>query len=180
MIMKVKHGDIVAVEYTGTFDNGEVFDSNVHGDHAHPLEFEVGAGQVIPGFEDAVEGMEVGEEKEIHISAKDAYGEKNPDLIKAVPKPESFPSQAKEGMMIGVGPSEDKQIPALIVKITDTEVTLDLNHPLAGKDLNFKIKVLEIKDSFSEPGAHDHYNHSDAEEISEEDYSVDEQDSEED
>jgi FKBP-type peptidyl-prolyl cis-trans isomerase 2 len=160
--MKIKKGDKVAIQYVGTFDNGEVFDSNVHGDHAHPLEFEVGAGQVIPGFDKAVEGMKKDEEKKFRIPAEEAYGEKREELIKAIPRPENFPEQAKEGMMIGVGPAEDKQIPALIVKITDKEVTLDLNHPFAGKALNFNIKILGI----NEPSlSHHHHEHNQIESL---------------
>lgn len=148
--MKIKKGDKVAIEYTGTFDNGEVFDTNIHGDHAHPLEFEVGAGQVIIGFDKAVEGMEKGEEKSFRIKAEDAYGEKNSEMIKVLPKPEGFPDEAKEGMLIGVGPSQDRQMPALIVKLTNTEVTLDLNHPLAGKALNFTIKIIGINEKVND------------------------------
>ncbi|MFA6023365.1 MAG: peptidylprolyl isomerase [Candidatus Pacearchaeota archaeon] len=148
--MKAEKGKSVAIEYTGTFDNGDVFDTNNHEGHCHPLEFVVGAGMVIPGFDKAVENMEKGQEKKFHIEAKDAYGEKREELIKTIPKGENFPPQAKEGMMIGVGPSPDRQIPAVIVKITDKEVTLDLNHPLAGKNLNFNIKVLDVKDASEE------------------------------
>ncbi|MEK6890809.1 MAG: peptidylprolyl isomerase [Nanoarchaeota archaeon] len=140
----IKTGDKVSIEYTGTYDNGEVFDSNVHGDHSHPLEFVVGRGMVIPGFDKAVIGMKNGEEKKFRIPAAEAYGERDENLVKTMPKPEEFPPQAKQGMLIGVGPSQDQQMPALIVKLTDSEVTLDLNHPLAGKALNFKIKILEI------------------------------------
>lgn len=142
---KIAEGDKVSIEYTGTFDSGEVFDTNVHGDHAHPLEFVVGSGMVIPGFDKAVSGMKKDEEKSFRIPAAEAYGERNDDLVRTIPKPEEFPKEAKEGMLIAVGPSQDKQIPALIVKITDKDVTLDLNHPLAGKALNFKIKVLSIE-----------------------------------
>ncbi|MFA5993217.1 MAG: peptidylprolyl isomerase [Candidatus Pacearchaeota archaeon] len=145
---KVKKGDKVSIEYTGTFDDGEVFDSNVRdGECVHPLAFIVGSGMVIPGFDKAIEGMIIGDAKKVKILAKDAYGEKNQDLIKTMPKPASFPPQAKEGMLIGVGPTQDQQIPALIVKLTDSEITLDLNHPLAGKNLNFDIKVLDIQEA---------------------------------
>ena len=140
----VKTGDKVSVEYTGMFDNGEVFDTNIHGDHAHPLEFTVGNKMVIQGFDNAVIGMKQGDEKTFKIPANEAYGEKNSQLIQTIPKPANFPAQAKEGMIIGIGPSQDRQMPALIVKITDTEVTLDLNHPLAGKNLTFKIKIISI------------------------------------
>ncbi len=141
---EINAGDKVSIEYTGTFDNGEVFDSNVHGDHSHPLEFVVGSGMVIPGFDKAVTGMKKSEEKTFKVPANEAYGERDEKLVRTLPKPEGFPSEAKEGMLIGVGPSQEQQVPALIVKITDSEVTLDLNHPLAGKALNFKIKILNV------------------------------------
>lgn len=140
----VKNGDKVSVEYTGMFDDGKVFDTNIHGDHAHPLEFTVGNKMVIQGFDNAVIGMKQNEEKTFKIPANEAYGEKNPQLVQTVPKPENFPPQAKEGMIIGIGPSADRQMPALIVKVTDKDVTLDLNHPLAGKNLTFRIKIISI------------------------------------
>ena len=144
----VKKGNKVSIEYTGTFDDGEVFDSNVRdGTCVHPLQFIVGAGMVIPGFDKAVEGMSKEESKKVKILAKDAYGEKNQELIKTMSKPANFPPQAKEGMLIGVGPSQEQQIPALIVKLTEDSITLDLNHPLAGKNLNFDIKVLDIQEA---------------------------------
>lgn len=146
----VKKGDKVSIQYTGTFDDGKVFDTNVNPDDGtcvQPLTFIIGAGMVIPGFDKAIEEMSVGQTKEIKILAKDAYGERNDALIKTLPKPSNFPEQAKEGMLIGVGPTQQQQIPALIVKLTETEITLDLNHPLAGKNLNFKIKVLEIQEA---------------------------------
>ncbi len=140
----IKTGDKVSVEYTGMFDDGKIFDTNIHGDHAHPLEFTVGNKMVIQGFDNAVIGMKQGDEKTFKIPANEAYGEKNSQLIQTIPKPANFPAQTKEGMIIGIGPSQDRQMPALIVKITDTEVTLDLNHPLAGKNLTFKIKIISI------------------------------------
>ena len=158
MANKVQKGNLVSIQYVGTFDSGEVFDSNKASDGscAHPLQFIVGSGMVIPGFDKLVEGLEMGQEKTIRIEAKDAYGEKRPELTKTMPKPANFPSEAKEGMMIGVGPSQDRQIPALITKLTDKEVTLDLNHPLAGKALNFAIKILDIKEGSEANFMHDH------------------------
>lgn len=141
--MAVKDGDKVKVEYTGTLDDGNVFDSSEH--HGKPLEFEVGSGQVIKGFEEAIRGMKVGEEKEVKIASKDAYGDKNPQLVNKVPK-EQLPKdqEIKAGMMLIVGLPTGQQIPATIVEVGDKEVTLDLNHPLAGKNLNFKLKLVEV------------------------------------
>ena len=141
--MPVKKGDKVKVEYTGTFDDGTVFDSSEK--HGRPLEFEAGSGQVIKGFDEAVIGMEKGEEKEIKLQPAEAYGDVRPELRKKVPR-EQLPKdqEPKEGMMLLIGLPNGQQMPAKIIEVTDAEVTLDLNHPLAGKVLNFKIKVAEI------------------------------------
>jgi FKBP-type peptidyl-prolyl cis-trans isomerase 2 len=144
--MTVKKGSKIKVDYTGTLDDGTVFDSSTHGDHSHPLEFKVGASQVIKGFDDAVIDMKKGDEKNIHIKAADAYGEKVPGLIKKIPKnilPQGM--DPKKGMMIGLGTPDGRQFPATIIDVTDTELEVDLNHPLAGKDLNFKIKIVDIE-----------------------------------
>ncbi len=144
--MPVKKGDKIKVEYTGTFDDGEVFDSTDN-HSGEPLEFEVGAGQMIPGFDNAVVGMEKDEEKQIKLEPKDAYGEPDERLIQKVPKdkmPEGM--EVKEGMMLGVAMPTGQQVPAKVVGIDDSEVSLDLNHPLAGKTLNFKIKVVGISE----------------------------------
>ena len=141
--MPVKEGDKVKVEYTGTFDDGTVFDASEK--HGQPLEFEVGSKQVVPGFENAVIGMEKDEEKEVKLEPKDGYGDPNPELEKKVPK-DQLPKdkELKPGMMLGVGLPTGQQIPAIIKEVGETEVTIDLNHPLAGKNLTFKIKVVEI------------------------------------
>src|SRR3989344_578314 len=114
----IKNGDKVKVEYEGMLDDGTIFDSSKK--HGQPLEFIVGEGNVIKGFDNAVRGMKKGEEKKVKIKAKDAYGESNPQLIKKVPR-EQLPQK-----------QEIKE-----------EIILDLNHPLAGKDLTFKIKIVE-------------------------------------
>ncbi len=141
--MPVKKGDKVKVDYTGSLDDGTVFDSSEK--HGQPLEFEVGAGKVIPGFENALVGMKKGEEKEVTLKPADAYGEPNPQLLKKIPK-EQLPTdkEIKPGMMLGVGLPNGAKIPAKIVDVNDKEVTIDLNHPLAGKTLHFKLKVVDI------------------------------------
>jgi FKBP-type peptidyl-prolyl cis-trans isomerase 2 len=139
---KVKSGDTIQVEYTGTYDNGTIFDSSIG---REPLEFIAGSGQMIPGFDRAVISMEIGEEKEIRIEAKDSYGEYNNELIQSVPKERlSLGTEPEEGMIISVLAPNGNPIPAIITEITEDSVTIDLNHPLAGKVLNFKIKVLGI------------------------------------
>lgn len=143
--MKIANGDKISVEYTGMFENGEVFDSSIHGDHSHPLEFVVGDGEVIGGFDKAVIGMEKGEEKEFTIEAKDAYGEYNPNLVQKIPR-EALPAdqEPKVGMTLMVKSPDGREFPLRISKIEDDGISLDVNHPLAGKRLIFKIKILDI------------------------------------
>ncbi len=140
--MPVKQGSKVKVDYTGTLDDGTVFDSSTHGDHSHPLEFEVGAGKVIKGFDNAVKGMEKGEEKEFKLTPKEAYGDRNPDLVKKMPK-DKLPPEAKKGSTMLMQLPNGMQMPVKIVEMDDKEATIDLNHPLAGKNLTFKIKVVD-------------------------------------
>ncbi|MFB0563533.1 MAG: peptidylprolyl isomerase [Candidatus Lokiarchaeia archaeon] len=138
--MPVKKGDKVKVEYTGKLDDGTIFDSS---EERQPLEFEVGSGKIIKGFDQAVIGMEKGDEKEFTIEPKDAYGEHNPDFIRKIPR-DKLPSEAEAGMMIMLKTPDGVQIPAEITELTDEEVTIDLNHPLAGQNLNFQIKIVDI------------------------------------
>ncbi|MDP7323835.1 MAG: peptidylprolyl isomerase [Candidatus Woesearchaeota archaeon] len=140
--MTIKAGDKIKVDYTGTLEDGKVFDTS---EGKQPLEFEVGSGQLIKGFDSAVIGMEKGQEKEIKLEPKDAYGEHNPDLQKSIPR-DKLPinQEPKPGMMIAIGTPDGQQIPSKIIKVEEKEITLDLNHPLAGKTLTFKIKVVDI------------------------------------
>jgi FKBP-type peptidyl-prolyl cis-trans isomerase 2 len=141
--MAVKKGDKIKVEYTGKFDDGTVFDSSEK--QGKPLEFEVGAGMIIKGFDDAVVGMEKDQEKDVKLEPKEAYGNHNPELIKKIPKDQLQSDQEpKPGMMLAVGLPTGQQIPAKILEVDDKELTLDLNHPLVDKTLNFKIKVVGI------------------------------------
>lgn len=139
--MVVKKGDKIKVEYIGSFESGEVFDASEK--HGKPLEFEAGVGMVVPGFDAGVIGMDVGEGKTITLKPEEAYGMPNEQAIQKVPK-DKFPAEAKEGMMIGVPLPNGQQMPAKITKIDDNEVTIDMNHPMAGKTLVFKIKIVEI------------------------------------
>jgi len=143
--MIVKKGSKVKVDYTGTFDDGTVFDASEK--HGQPLEFEAGSGQVIKGFDDAVMGMKKGEEKKIVLPAKEAYGEVRAELHKKVPRAQLPQDQEpKVGMILAVGLPNGQQFPARIVAVTADDVTIDLNHPLAGKALHFKIKVAEVSE----------------------------------
>ncbi len=134
-------GKTVEVEYKGTFEDGKVFDST---EGKQPLKFIVGKGEVIKGFDNAVEGMKEGEEKEIKLESKDAYGDPNPQLVKKFPR-DKFPQdkELKPGM-VAMMQTPQGQIPATIKEVNDQEVTLDLNHPLAGKRLNFKVKIVNV------------------------------------
>jgi FKBP-type peptidyl-prolyl cis-trans isomerase 2 len=142
--MAVKKGDKVKVDYTGTFEDGTVFDSSEK--HGQPLEFEVGAGQMIEGFDKAVVGMNKGEEKEITINPEEAYGRHNPELMKKIPRQviKGMDQEPKEGMMLGLAAPDGRQFAVKIAKVEENEITIDLNHPLAGKTLKFKLKLVEV------------------------------------
>ena len=144
--MTAKTGDRVKIEYTGTLDDGTVFDSNI--EQGSLLEFEVGGGQVIKGFDDAIPGMREGEEKQFSISPADAYGEHDPTLIQKLPK-EIFPPDVElaPGLLFEAGLPTGEKVPATITSIEGEIVLVDLNHPLAGKRLNFTIKLSAIKPS---------------------------------
>ncbi|MCF7866346.1 peptidylprolyl isomerase [Candidatus Woesearchaeota archaeon] len=141
--MTVKKGDKVKVEYTGKFEDGTVFDSSEK--HGQPMEFEVGAGKVIKGFDEALIGMNVNDSKNITIKPAEGYGDHKPELIQPVPRDQLPKEQEpKKGMILMMKMQNGQQFPAQIVEVTDTEVKIDLNHPLAGKTLIFNLKVVEI------------------------------------
>ena len=139
---QAKTGDTVKVHYTGTLTDGSTFDSSQGRD---PLEFSVGGGQVIAGFDDAVSGLEIGESITINIPAEKAYGPYQEEMTQTVGRDQFPPDlELKEGVQLQV-PQENGQPAAVTIKkLTDKEVTLDANHPLAGKDLNFEIELVEI------------------------------------
>lgn len=140
--MPIKKGDKIKVEYTGTLEDGTVFDTS---EGREPLEFEVGSGQVITGFDNAVIGMEKGEEKEIKLKPEQAYKDINPELITKIPRTQLPQNQEpKPGMVILLKTPDGKQLPVRITEVSDNDVTIDLNHPLAGKTINFKIKIVDI------------------------------------
>jgi FKBP-type peptidyl-prolyl cis-trans isomerase 2 len=141
-LSKAKDGDTVKVHYTGTLEDGEVFDTSKD---KEPLEFQLGQGQLIPGFEKAVEGMEVGESTTVEIPSNEAYGEVRDDLVINVPKdqlPEDISPQI--GMQLQVNQQDGQPIPVRITEIGDEDLTLDANHPLAGKDLKFEIELVNV------------------------------------
>lgn len=145
----VKKDDFVLVHYTGTFDDGEVFDTSMDGD---PLEFQVGGGMIIPGFDSAVIGMKINDEKKIRIASADAYGGYDETLVQPFPLEEVKESFEPEvGMTIALHGEDGHHLPAIIMGITATEVMVDMNHPLAGKDLNFILKLVDINDEAKYP-----------------------------
>ena len=139
-----KKGDDVSIEYKGSLDDGTVFDSSKN--HDKPLEFIVGSGQVIPGFDKAVTGMKLMEEKKFTLQPAEAYGEKNQKLTHKVLrselplKPEPKPGM---GLMMGGGPGGASRR-AMITEVTKEYIVIDMNHPLAGKALIFSIKLIKI------------------------------------
>lgn len=138
----VKSGDTVAIHYTGTLLDGTTFDSSQGRD---PLQFEVGSGQIIPGLDAALPGMEVGEEKTVKIAAADAYGPLNPELRQSVPR-EGIPADIPLdiGTQLQMKTPDGQALPVTVVEVDDATVTLDANHPLAGKDLQFDVELVSI------------------------------------
>ncbi len=139
---KAKAGDTVKVHYTGTLEDGTVFDTSRE---REPFEFKLGEGTVIPGFDEAVTGLEVGESTTISIEPEDAYGEVRDDLMLPVPR-EQVPDnmEPEVGMQVQLQTQSGQQVIARIVHVDDDKIMLDANHPLAGKTLSFDIELLEI------------------------------------
>jgi FKBP-type peptidyl-prolyl cis-trans isomerase 2 len=141
--MPIKYGDRVKVEYKGTLDDGTVFEtSELRG---RPIQILVGARQVVKGFENALIGMEKGEEKEFKVQPSEAYGEYNPQQVEEVLRSQ-FPKdiEPKLGLEVTVGQPNGVKARGRIVEITDEAAIVDLNHPLAGKVLNFQVKVVDV------------------------------------
>jgi peptidylprolyl isomerase len=138
-----KQGNTVKIHYTGTLADGSVFDSSAGHD---PLEFTIGNGQVIVGFEEAVLGMSVGDIKHVTIPVEKAYGHRNNDLVIIAPRehiPADLDPQVGQRMQMGGAGGELVQV--MVTDVTATHVTLDANPPFAGKDLNFEIELVSIK-----------------------------------
>lgn len=137
-----KAGDKVEVHYTGSLEDGTVFDSSKGRD---PLAFTIGEKTLIRGFEEAVVGMAVGNSKSVHIPAIEAYGEHDPARILKVPLsdlPEGINPQ--EGQQLQMRQSSGQAVMVRISEVTETDITLDANHPLAGKNLNFEIELVKV------------------------------------
>lgn len=138
---EARQGDMVRVHYTGTLDDGTVFDSSRD---REPLEFSLGTGQVIPGFDQALTGMKPGESKKVTIPAAEAYGPYRSELVLVVDRAE-FPAEIAPDLGDQFELSQDgNSFVVNVTDITDTNVTLDANHPLAGEDLTFELELVEI------------------------------------
>lgn len=141
-MQQVQNGDKVKVHYHGTLKTGETFDSSQGRD---PLEFTVGSGQVIKGFDEGVKGMQRGEKKTVEIPVGDAYGEKNNEMIFEFPK-EQFPADMNpeigQQLMMSNGPAQS--FPVTVTEIKENSILLDANHPLAGQNLIFDLELVEI------------------------------------
>ncbi len=137
-----KNGDTVKIHYTGRLQDGTVFDSS---SDREPLKFNIGSGQVIPGFEEAVTGMVVGEKKTTQVSCDKAYGERNPSMVMVVDR-EHVPSEIEPevGQRLEVGSPNGELLAVTIVDVNEENITLDANPPLAGEDLTFDIELVEI------------------------------------
>lgn len=141
-MQQAKNGDVVRVHYTGKLTNGEQFDSS---ENREPLEFTVGAGQMIKGFDAAIPGMNVGDKKTINIPAAEAYGEKDEAAMIEFPK-DQIPEDMKleTGMQLQLRNQYGQPVPVTVAEIKDNSVILDANHMLAGKELVFDIELVEI------------------------------------
>ena len=148
---QAKTGDKVTVHYTGRLEGGQVFDSSECHDgddcgcESGPMEFVIGEGQVIPGFENAIIGMSPGDEKTVTIPASEAYGERMDEMVAVVDRNE-IPADLDlaVGLSLEVTQENGNAFPVLITEVTETSVVLDANHPLAGKDLTFDLRLVKI------------------------------------
>jgi peptidylprolyl isomerase len=142
--MAVVKGSKVKIAYVGKLKDGTVFDKS---EESKPLGFTVGEGKVIKGVDDAVEGMNVGEKKTVNIVPADAYGDKDQSLIRRFPR-SMLPAgevPPEKGMLLSLGLPSGETVPATITELTDKDVFVDLNHPLAGQELTFDITVVAIE-----------------------------------
>lgn len=141
-MQQVQNGDKVRVHYHGKLRSGETFDSS---EGREPLEFTVGGGQVIPGFDQGVMGMQVGDKRTVEIDVNNAYGEKSQEMIIEFPK-NQFPDDMNPevGMQLMMNNGQGQQFPVTITEVKEESVMLDANHPLAGQDLIFDIELVEI------------------------------------
>lgn len=139
---QAKAGDTVHIHYTGTLEDGTQFDSSAG---REPLEFTVGGGQVIPGFDQAVEGMAIGESKTVNIAPEHAYGEHHAQMVQEVPK-SALPDdmEPEVGQALSARNQDGQELRLVVTEVKDDAIVVDGNHPLAGKTLNFDIELVKI------------------------------------
>ena len=139
---KAKNGDTVKIHYTVWLENGTVFDTSINHD---PLQFTIGEGRIIPGFEQAVVGMNPGESKTTKVLANKAYGPHRKEKVATIPR-NQFPAHLKPkvGQQLQIPHADGRTAVVTVTDVSESSVTLDANHPLAGKDLIFDIQLMEI------------------------------------
>ena len=142
MMTQVKQGDTIKVHYSGKLSDGTVFDSSVEGE---PLEFTVGEGQIIPGFEEAVTGMSEGEKTTALVPADQAYGPHHEEGVIDVPR-DRIPAEItpEVGQQLQMQSKDGQPVPVRVVEVAEETIKVDANHPLAGKDLTFDIEVVSV------------------------------------
>ena len=139
---KAKKSDSVKVHYTGTLTDGSVFDSSRE---AEPLEFTIGGGQLIKGFDEAIPGMAIGDTKTVTILSEEAYGSLNEEMIFQVERAQFAADMTPEvGQQFQIDTPDEQQMVVTITEIDGDQITLDANHPLAGQDLTFELELMEI------------------------------------
>ncbi|WP_029520664.1 MULTISPECIES: peptidylprolyl isomerase [unclassified Persephonella] len=153
--MKATNNKVVTFHYTlKDKETGEVLDSSQ--EYGQPLTVLFGAQNIIPGLENRMEGMEAGEKRTIEVPAAEAYGEKNPELIQKVPREYFQGIELEKGMPLQAQTPDGQIINMIVVDFDDNEVTVDMNHPLAGKDLVFEVEVVNVRDASLEEIQHGH------------------------
>ncbi|NNU14970.1 peptidylprolyl isomerase [Parvularcula sp. ZS-1/3] len=142
---QTKSGDTIRINYTGGFPDGTTFDSS---EGREPLELQLGSGQIIPGLDQALHGMEVGEKKQVSIAPAQGYGERDETRMIQVPRaqlPQDIPTEP--GTQLAMQGPDGQPVPVMIAAADEENVTLDANHPLAGRDLVFDVEIVEIKNA---------------------------------
>jgi peptidylprolyl isomerase len=144
-MQKIENNLFISLDYKGTLSNGEVFDTSYG---RAPLEIQMGAGQLIRGFENALLGMAVNEKKTFTLAPEDAYGHRDESMTQKFPRAGVPPEMNPQvGQTVGLSTEDGQQIPAVIMAVDDQHVTVDLNHPMAGKTLTFEIEIRGISDT---------------------------------
>jgi len=153
--MQIENRKVVGIEYTMSLESGEILDSTT----GEPFTFLVGAGEIFPKLEEALIGMNVGEEKDVILEPEDAFGEYDPEAVQVIPK-EYFGEEPEVGMQYYAHFEGGEEIPFYVKEVKGDNVTIDFNHPLAGKRIHFHVKVVSIREADPEELEHGHAHHS--------------------